>query len=216
MNVIEKISKLRQPGTDTKHDLVYGGRVTKVGAVRQMPTKCSVCDKEFSVNDKKINYFYDLSAAVHLICDKCYQKFIDAYTVVSCERIEPFGGYMAGGTAHNCKMKDGSIRSFPYGGNDSVYGEIPKIFHDTIRPFVKKYYDDLAAKEIKDLTIEDTYDKQVIHVEFNSGKKYDVNFKIGTSGNIIYNPADMKKLSDEEISKINDKLRDLGYYNHKI
>lgn len=216
MNIIEKISNLRQHRTDRKNELVYGGRVTKAGAVRQMPTICSVCEKEFTVNDKTINYFYDWDAGFHFICDKCYQKFLDSYTVILCERIESYGGYQVGGTAYNCKMKDGSVKNLPYGGNDSTYGEVPKIFSETIKPFIQKHYADLAAKEIKELTVEDTYDSQVIHVEFNNGKKYSINFKVGSGGRFIYNPADLKGITQEHIDKINDKLKDLGMYNHRI
>lgn len=219
MDILSKIQKIIKYSNRSyfgeMNDLIYAGKVVYPGAVRQLPMKCAICEKTFKVGSDHINYFYGLEPYLYLMCDKCYQKYLDSWTVVSCERIEPNEGYFGGGMAYGCKMKDGAKKDLSYGNHWST-GEIPKIFGETLKPFIKRYYDELAKKEIKEINIEDTYDVQVIHVEFGNGKKYDIHFKLGTNGKIIYNPNDLGELNQEEIDKINNELQAQGYFRFGV
>lgn len=189
--------------------------IFKPGCIRQKEIKCAVCGKKFSIQNGQINYFYNRDTSISFVCDKCYQSYLDHYTVVDVERIEPNPGFVGGGKLFGLRTKDGDVRDTTWGSDMSQYGEIPKIFHETLAPFKQKYFDEVNAKKIKDISVEDTWEKQVIHVEFNSGKKVDINFKVGTNGLLKYNPHDVEKLTDDEVRRINDELKE-RYFNHKI
>ena len=131
MNVFSKIQKLITHVH--QNELLYKGKVYKAGAIREIPLKSSICEEVFS-RDESIRFFYNLDATFELICDKCYRKYLDSFTVVSVEHIN-----VNNCTAYGCHMKDGSTKDMLYKRQECTHGEIPEIFYKTIQPYLKKF-----------------------------------------------------------------------------
>lgn len=189
---------------------IYEAKVVHPGLVQKFNTVCCICEKTFTPDKNGIHYFYSADGCFNIMCPKCYQKYLDAFTVMDCEAVVPDVGLRGTGIIMGCRMKDGSIIDMPYGTRQTIFGEIPSIFEESSRPFRQHYLDEQKKLYINKLEVVETWDKQQINVSFMSGDEYIINYKSTTDG-IICNPDDVKQLKQEQIDKVNLKLKERGY-----
>lgn len=186
-------------------DVLSNGKVTKPGVKKLLKFKCYECGKDFMPNKEGAVYHYNSDCTISLWCSKCLEKYERHWEIKDVLEIIPTG--TSGTGVAKCIFADGSTREVPYGHSSN--NGIPEDFHEQLAPYRQKHHEAQRAKECTAFDITDTFDEQHVTCVFGDGAKYTLNFKASLD-EVRYNPKDLKKLTEDQINRINLRILDLG------
>lgn len=174
---------------------------------------CSECSKEFKPDSKGIDYKIEGGKFV-IYCKNCIDKWRKHYEIADLEVIP---GDMSSGVpgGSKVKFKDGRVEIYQIGSLNKELVDIPDEFFEEVKKYHQAYWAEEQKKKCTDIQVVDTWDTQQIIFAFGDGKTYTVSFRVTTDG-IKYNPEEVRKISADQINRINAELKDRGWYKYYI
>ncbi|CUH95848.1 hypothetical protein P22_1933 [Propionispora sp. 2/2-37] len=94
--------------------------------------------------------------------------------------------------------------------------DVPDELWNKIDICVQKYREELYKKACIDVSVLDTWDENKMIATFGDGTKYELEFRYHAQNGLQYKPDDVKKLTQDQIQRINTWLRDNNITNYYI
>jgi len=189
---------------DYSKEGLYGERINNDTRRFSTDLHCVECGKHFTPKDNQLIFKRSKEFGMVFICDSCDTKHQKKWELKSVQIVPDADGMGRGKGI--CTMSNGTTYDHHYGWNDGQNTDIPQAFYDKFRKLHQEYHEKKQAVLIKDLIIEDNFDRQCLHVEQNNGTKYDLDYRVGLSG-LILDQRQLTNVTPELMALIKERLR---------